>query len=415
MTSIRQRMRRLASAEAGSSSPEAEPGTVADPAAATGDAPATPAVDAAPTPDGTPAAPTAPAPTPAAEGTPPVDPTAAAAAPGAAPAPGTPGAAPADPAAPAAPGDPNAPAVDPAAATADPNHPGFATRGRLRRRLRYLRRVRELGYRDLGGLIFDQHRFARPNETLVQTKVAALAQIDGEVRALENALEDKRAIAELREAGIAACPRCGAIHGSESRYCPACGLALSGPTEMAPVHAPAQGGAPVAYAPVPTPPNPVTIAPMPAPVTPPIVGPAATQPPTAPAASTPAPPVYTPPPAAAAAPPAPVSSPPVPAPSPDPAPASAPPTPDPGAPAGPRDEVVAEQHTIHLRGESDEQPTTVFRAADVEAGAGVSISSGDPLTGPQPAGKPDLQSGDPLAPKPDPASPSSEAESEPRS
>jgi len=407
MTSIRQRMRRLASAEAGSSSPEAEPGTVVDPAAAAGDAPVQPTVDAAASPDGTAAAPV-PATAPAPAGTPPTDPTATTA-PDAAPAPGAPGTAPAGPATPAAPGDPNAPAADPAAAgAADPNHPGFATRGRLRRRLRYLRRVRELGYRDLGGLIFDQHRFARPNETLVQTKVAALAQIDGEVRALENALEDKRAIAELREAGIAACPRCGAIHGSESRYCPACGLALSGPTEMAPVHAPGQPGAPVAYAPVPTPPNPVTIAPMPAPVTPPIVGPAATQPPTPPVASTPAPPVYTPPPAAAAA----AASPPVPAPSPDPAPASAAPTPDPAAPAP---DPVADQHTIHLRGEGDEQPTTVFRAADVEPGAGVSISSGDPLTGPQPADKPDLQSGDPLATKPDPAAASSEAESEPRS
>lgn len=76
--------------------------------------------------------------------------------PGAAPAPGTAGATPAEVVAPAA----------------EPDHPGFATRGRLRRRrLRYLRRVRRLGYRDLGGLVFDQHRFARPNEALVQTKV----------------------------------------------------------------------------------------------------------------------------------------------------------------------------------------------------------------------------------------------------
>ena len=53
-----------------------------------------------------------------------------------------------------------------------PQPPGFRERGRMRRRLRYLREIRELGYRDLGGLVFDQHRFGRPNEALVQGKVS---------------------------------------------------------------------------------------------------------------------------------------------------------------------------------------------------------------------------------------------------
>lgn len=379
MNGFRQRMRRRTSAETtdtASASPEVQPGGVTAPVAAEGTtAPggAQPTVDAAAVPPGTPA-PAAPTPAAAsvaagtsapAPATPPATPDAAAAAvPGAAPAPGTPGAAPADVA-----------AADPTAG-ATPEHPGFATRGRLRRRLRYLRRVRELGYRDLGGLVFDQHRFARPNETLVQTKVAALAQIDGEVRALENALEDKRAVAELREAGIAACPRCGAIHGSESRYCPACGLALSGPTEMAAVHAPAHAGAPVAPAPT-APPSPVTITPMPAPVTP-----------------TPAPAPVTPP-IVGRQPTTPPSAPDAPA-APAPAPPAAP-TPNPAA------DDAALQHTIHLRAE-DDQSTTVFRAADAGPGGGVtsgiSLGTGDPLTGPRPSGKPDLQSGDPLAPKP---------------
>ena len=52
----------------------------------------------------------------------------------------------------------------------------------MRRRLRYLREVRELGFRDLGGLVFDQHRFQRPNEALVQGKVAAIDAIDRESR-----------------------------------------------------------------------------------------------------------------------------------------------------------------------------------------------------------------------------------------
>src|SRR5438552_11554669 len=100
--------------------------------------------------------------------------------------------------------------VDPAAATT-PLEPSFRDRGRLRRRLRYLRRVRELGFRDLGGLVFDQHRFNRPNEELVRGKLGALQAVDGELRALEALLDDPRPIHELREPGITACVRCGAL------------------------------------------------------------------------------------------------------------------------------------------------------------------------------------------------------------
>jgi hypothetical protein len=118
---------------------------------------------------------------------------------------------------------------DPAAAPS----PSFRNRGRLRRRLRFLRRVRELGFRDLGGLVFDQHKFARLNEELVRGKVAALAAVDSELRALEEALGERRDITELREPGITACPRCGTLHGSDANYCPSCGLALSGARTIA--------------------------------------------------------------------------------------------------------------------------------------------------------------------------------------
>jgi hypothetical protein len=125
----------------------------------------------------------------------------------------------------------NAPAgQDPA-----PGNPSFRHRGRLRRRLRYLRRVRELGFRDLGGLVFDQHRFSQINEELVRGKVNALAAIDTELRALEQALDDRRPITELREPGISVCPRCGGLHGSEARYCPSCGVAFHGPLAIAEV------------------------------------------------------------------------------------------------------------------------------------------------------------------------------------
>jgi ribosomal protein L40E len=113
-----------------------------------------------------------------------------------------------------------------------PSRPSFRDRGRLRRRLRYLRRVRELGFRDLGGLVFDLHRFGRRNDELVLGKLGALDAVDRELRAIERVLDERRDIIELREPGVAACPRCGALHGSDARFCPQCGTQFSGPLAM---------------------------------------------------------------------------------------------------------------------------------------------------------------------------------------
>jgi ribosomal protein L40E len=141
--------------------------------------------------------------------------------------------------------------VDPAAAAA-PLNPSFRDRGRLRRRLRYLRRVRELGFRDLGGLVFDQHRFNRPNEELVRGKLAALHAVDAELRALETLLDDPRPIHELREPGVSACIRCGALHGSDARFCPSCGVQVRGPRAVGEVSgAAAQAASAAATTPVP--------------------------------------------------------------------------------------------------------------------------------------------------------------------
>jgi hypothetical protein len=120
--------------------------------------------------------------------------------------------------------------------------PSFRSRGAMRRRLRYLRRARELGFRDLGGLVFDLRRFERDRRDLVDAKVQALFEVDTELRALERALGDRREVHELREAGIASCPRCGALHGSDARFCSSCGLALRGPQPLSEVgdHVPAQ-------------------------------------------------------------------------------------------------------------------------------------------------------------------------------
>jgi hypothetical protein len=104
--------------------------------------------------------------------------------------------------------------------------PGFGERGRMRRRLRFLRKARELAYRDLGGLVFEMQRLGERRDELAAAKLATLAAIDTELRALERALGDRRALTILRESGIAACPRCAAIHGSDDRFCPSCGLAM---------------------------------------------------------------------------------------------------------------------------------------------------------------------------------------------
>ena len=126
--------------------------------------------------------------------------------------------------------------------------PGFRSRGRARRRARFLRRARELAYRDLGGLVYNLHRFGQRNDPLVLAKLGTLGQIDTELRAIEAALAERRPITVLREAGITACPRCAAIHGSEDRFCPNCGLPMSRHADLPIAGAPA-GNQPPAGAP----------------------------------------------------------------------------------------------------------------------------------------------------------------------
>src|SRR3984893_937442 len=157
--------------------------------------------------------------------------------------------------------------------------PGFRARGRLRRRARFLRKARELAYRDLGGLVFNLHRFGERNDPLVSAKLSTLSRIDGELRTLETALGERQTLTVLREAGITACPRCAAIHSGEDRFCPNCGLPMSrhvdlpiatptgspppvsnvGPGAAATASA-ATGAAPSPLAPAPAPPGPTPVA-----------------------------------------------------------------------------------------------------------------------------------------------------------
>jgi hypothetical protein len=155
----------------------------------------------------------------------------------------------------------SAPEPDEAIPEPAPQGPGFGERGRMRRRGRFLRKARELAYRDLGGLVFDLHRFGQRNDPLVLAKLARLRQIDSELRELEDVLRDRRPVTVLREVGIAACPRCAAIHGSDDRFCPGCGLAFDAnadrPISTAPMTpqtqaVPAPQQSPIAVAPVTT-------------------------------------------------------------------------------------------------------------------------------------------------------------------
>ena len=104
----------------------------------------------------------------------------------------------------------------------------YRDRARLRRRLRYLRRARELAFRDLGGFVFDAHRFNRSREDIVAAKLKGLAGMDAELRSLEAALDDRRELVLLHEPGISVCPRCGTLHGSDANFCSGCGLPRKG-------------------------------------------------------------------------------------------------------------------------------------------------------------------------------------------
>jgi hypothetical protein len=107
-----------------------------------------------------------------------------------------------------------------------------ARRGKLRRRLRYLRHVRELLLRDLGGFTYEVHRTAggtaqEPQRRLTAAKSQRIAALDAEVLALESRLGEPHAEALLREPGIGGtCHECGELHASDAHFCSRCGAPL---------------------------------------------------------------------------------------------------------------------------------------------------------------------------------------------
>ena len=124
------------------------------------------------------------------------------------------------------------------------DRPTTQRRGRLRRRLRHLRGVREVLLRDLGGMVFEVHRAGAEAPALVQNKLDRLAGVNDEIHELETALDDRRGMV-VREPGIGGtCPNCGELFGSAARFCWACGTPVAPgarrpPTAIRPADAPA--------------------------------------------------------------------------------------------------------------------------------------------------------------------------------
>jgi hypothetical protein len=232
------------------------------------------------------------------------------------------------------------------ATSADSRSVGFGGRGRVRRRARFLRKARELAYRDLGGLVYSLHRFGQRNDSLVLAKLATLTRIDAELRGLEASLSERQPVTVLREAGITACPRCAAIHSGEDRFCPNCGLPMSRNVDLPIAGALASGAA--APAPGPAPAPAVAAAVYPAPSSAATASFAAVPAPLAPAAS--------PSPAGAGPDPAAASEPAAPAP---PATQTHPVTPPPGG-RSPVPPVPAKAPSPKQAGD-DDQPTEIIR------------------------------------------------------
>ena len=106
-------------------------------------------------------------------------------------------------------------------------------RGRARRRLRYLRQLRELQLRDAGGFVFDLYRFGERRDALVRDKLNALIVTDGEIRTLEALLGVGDRVREIRRPGVGTCAACGAFHSTDARYCMKCGAELKTAAEAA--------------------------------------------------------------------------------------------------------------------------------------------------------------------------------------
>ncbi len=111
----------------------------------------------------------------------------------------------------------------------DAERHGVTTRRRgLRRRLRFLRRARELALRDLGGIVYEARRRQQDGGKVLEDKLQRLAALDAELHGLEDALGTPRGETVIREPGIGGtCARCGEVHASDAQFCSRCGANLA--------------------------------------------------------------------------------------------------------------------------------------------------------------------------------------------
>src|SRR4051794_4928988 len=123
--------------------------------------------------------------------------------------------------------------IDRGAAAVTPT--GSRERGRMRRRLRELRRLREAQLLELGALVLEAHKHGRDDSPVIKSKAAEAAATDAEARALAEALETEAGLETIVSAGIAGpCPTCGTLASTASRFCSTCGTPLDGRPEAAP-------------------------------------------------------------------------------------------------------------------------------------------------------------------------------------
>jgi hypothetical protein len=112
---------------------------------------------------------------------------------------------------------------------------GSRERGRLRRRLRELSRLREAQLLELGALALEAHRHGRDLSPVVEAKIAEAAATDREVRAIADALDTDAGIHTIVVPGIAGpCPTCGTLVSMSARFCSACATPLDGRPDAAP-------------------------------------------------------------------------------------------------------------------------------------------------------------------------------------
>jgi hypothetical protein len=123
--------------------------------------------------------------------------------------------------------------IDRGAAAVAPT--GSRERGRMRRRLRELRRLREAQLLELGALVLEAHRHGRDDSPVIKTKAIEAAATDDEARAVAQALDADAGLETIVTAGIAGpCPTCGTLASTAWRFCSTCGTPLDGRPDAMP-------------------------------------------------------------------------------------------------------------------------------------------------------------------------------------